>query len=127
MRSSRHRPDLVHPPAETLDLLDVLHALADPTRMIIVNTLRSAPERACGTFPVEVAASTLSHHFRVLREAGVIHQRDDGNRRWTSLRAADLDERFPGLVDTIVASWHRQQSSFAASNPGYAGSPAALS
>jgi len=109
VRSSRHRPDLVHPPAETLDLLDVLHALADPTRMTIVATLLSTPERACGTFPVEVAASTLTHHFRVLREAGVIRQRDDGNRRWTSLRAADLEERFPSLLDPVVASW-RQQS-----------------
>ena len=113
MRSSRQRPDLVHPPAEMLDLLDVLHALADPTRMTIVATLVSDPERACGTFPVEVAASTLSHHFRVLREAGLIHQRDDGNRRWTSLRAADLEKRFPGLVSGIVEAWHRQRSQLA--------------
>jgi DNA-binding transcriptional ArsR family regulator len=120
VRSSRQRPDPVHPPAETLDLLDVLHALADPTRMTIVATLLSAPERACGTFPVEVAASTLSHHFRVLREAGLIHQRDDGNRRWTSLRAADLEERFPGLVDTIVGAWHQQESRLAAGDQGTA-------
>jgi DNA-binding transcriptional ArsR family regulator len=112
----------VHPPTETLDLLDVLHALADPTRMTIVATLQSAPERACGTFPVEVAASTLSHHFRVLREAGLIHQRDDGNRRWTSLRAADLEERFPGLVDTIVEAWHHQQSRLVADDHERAGS-----
>jgi DNA-binding transcriptional ArsR family regulator len=98
----------------------VLHALADPTRMTIVATLLSAPERACGTFPVEVAASTLSHHFRVLREAGLIHQRDDGNRRWTSLRAADLEERFPGLVDTIVGAWHQQESRLAAGDQGTA-------
>jgi DNA-binding transcriptional ArsR family regulator len=98
-------------------LLDVLHALADPTRMTIVATLLSTPERACGTFPVEVAASTPSHHFRVLREAGVIHQRDDGNRRWTSLRAADLEKRFPGLVDTIFEAWHHQQSEGAAAAP----------
>lgn len=108
MRSSRQRPDLVHPPAEALDLLDVLHALADPTRMTIVATLLSNPERACGTFPVAVAASTLSHHFRVLREAGLIHQRDDGNRRWTSLRTADLEQRFPGLVGITVAAWQHQ-------------------
>jgi DNA-binding transcriptional ArsR family regulator len=112
----------VHPPAETLDLLDVLHALADPTRMTIVATLLSAPERACGTFPVEVAASTLSHHFRVLREAGVIRQRDDGNRRWTSLRAADLEERFPRLVDTTVEAWHHQQCQLVAGNHGRADS-----
>lgn len=110
MRPSRHRPELTHPPADQLNLLDVLHALADPTRMIIVATLLATPEKACGSFPVEVAASTLSHHFRVLREAGVIHQRDDGNRRWTSLRAADLEARFPGLLGVVVPAWQRQHA-----------------
>lgn len=111
MRSSRRRPELTHPDAESLDLLEVLHALADPTRMVIVSTLLASPERACGTFPVEVAASTLSHHFRVLREAGVIHQRDDGTRRWASLREPDLEKRFPGLLETVVSAWRRQELS----------------
>lgn len=86
----------------------MLHALSDPTRMTIVQTLRADPERACGTFPVDVAPSTLTHHFRVLREAGVIHQREEGNRRWTTLRNDDLDERFPGLLDRIVTAYDRQ-------------------
>jgi DNA-binding transcriptional ArsR family regulator len=51
---------------------------------------------------VTVAPSTLTHHFRVLREAGVIHQREDGNRRWTTLRYTDLQSRFPGVVDTVL-------------------------
>jgi DNA-binding transcriptional ArsR family regulator len=98
------RPPLVHPDVVDMKLVAVLHALADPTRLTIVRTLRAAPERPCGTFPVRVAPSTLSHHFRVLREAGVIRQRDDGNRRWTMLRLSDLDARFPGLIDTVLAS-----------------------
>ncbi len=104
-RSQRGRGTLIHPEAAELDLLDVLHALSDPTRMTIVQTLCVDPERACGTFPVEVASSTLTHHFRVLREAGVIRQREDGNRRWTTLRLDDLQARFPGLLDTIVAAY----------------------
>ena len=104
MRSSRQRPELTHPPAESLDLLDVLHALADPTRMTIVATLHSVPEQACGTFPVQVAASTLTHHFRVLREAGVIRQRLEGTTRLNSLRRDDLDSQFPGLVDAVLAA-----------------------
>lgn len=104
-RSQRGRGTLIHPEAAELDVLDVLHALSDPTRMTIVQTLRADPERACGTFPVEVAPSTLTHHFRVLREAGVIRQREDGNRRWTTLRLDDLQARFPGLLDTIMASY----------------------
>ena len=104
-RSQRRRPTLIHPEPDEFDLLDILHALSDPTRMTIVQTLRAAPERACGTFPVDVAPSTLTHHFRVLREAGVIRQREDGNRRWTALRGEDLETRFPGLLDAIVTAY----------------------
>ena len=106
-RSQSRRQALIHPEPDEFDVLDILHALSDPTRMTIVQTLRAAPERACGTFPVDVAPSTLTHHFRVLREAGVIRQREDGNRRWTTLRAADLEHRFPGLLDTVMASYER--------------------
>ena len=104
-RSQRGRTTPAHPEPAEFDVLDVLHALSDPTRMTIVRTLRAAPERACGTFPVDVAPSTLTHHFRVLRESGVIRQRDDGNRRWTTLREDDLNDRFPGLLDAIVTAY----------------------
>lgn len=96
------RPPLVHPRIQDLTLIDVLHALADPTRLTIVQTLRNDPERPCGTFPVTVAPSTLTHHFRVLREAGLIAQREEGNRRWTTLRDTDLEDRFPRVIDTIL-------------------------
>jgi DNA-binding transcriptional ArsR family regulator len=75
--------------------------------MKIAQTLLESPERACGTFNVDVAPSTLSHHFRVLREAGVVRQREDGNRRWTSLRHDDLEHRFPGLLEQIVGHYAR--------------------
>ncbi|MEW2622441.1 helix-turn-helix domain-containing protein [Streptomyces sp. NPDC048106] len=103
--TSRRRAALAHPRPEEIDLFDVLHALADPTRMTIVHTLRTEPERPCGTFPVDVAPSTLSHHFKVLREAGLIHQREEANRRLTALRGAELDERFPGLLDAVLAAY----------------------
>jgi DNA-binding transcriptional ArsR family regulator len=105
MPRSPRRPALIHPAPEDFTVLDILHALSDPTRMTVVLTLRASPERACGTFPVEVAPSTLTHHFRVLREAGIIRQREDGNRRWTTLREADLETRFPGLLDAIVTAY----------------------
>lgn len=120
-RSQRRQAVLEHPDVGDLDLLDVLHALSDPTRMTIVRTLVTSPERSCGTFPVDVAPSTLSHHFRVLREAGVIRQREDGNRKWTSLRDADLSARFPGLLDTIIAADAAQQNRSAFVEPGASG------
>jgi DNA-binding transcriptional ArsR family regulator len=107
MPRSQRRPELQHPGTGQLDLLDVLHALSDPTRMTIVSTLRSTAERPCGTFGVDVAPSTLTHHFRVLREAGVIRQREDGNKRWTSLRTDDLQARFPGILDAILAAYEQ--------------------
>ncbi len=96
------RPALHHPPTDQIALIDVLRALADPTRLTIVHTLRKDTERPCGTFPVTVAPSTLTHHFRLLRDAGVIAQREDGSRRWTTLRTADLESRYPGLLDAIL-------------------------
>lgn len=106
-RLNRARAELSHPGSDEIDLLDVLHALSDPTRMTIARTLLESPERSCGTFDVDVAPSTLSHHFRVLREAGIIRQREEGNRRLTSLRHDDLQERFPGLLDQIVSHYER--------------------
>ncbi|MFI6845036.1 ArsR/SmtB family transcription factor [Kitasatospora sp. NPDC050467] len=108
--STRRKAPLAHPETGEIDLFDVLHALADPTRMTIVRILRSETERACGTFPVDVAPSTLSHHFKVLRESGVVRQREEANRRLTALRAADLEQRFPGLLDTVLAAHARAEA-----------------
>lgn len=123
-RYGRRRPRLVHPEADAIDILDVLHALAEPTRMAIVQALRVDSELACGTFPVDVAPSTLTHHFRVLREAGVIRQRDDGQRRWTALRRDELDTRFPGLLDTVIDAYTRQRTGPRSTTPATVGTPA---
>jgi DNA-binding transcriptional ArsR family regulator len=93
------------PRREDLRVEDVLQALGDPIRLSIVRTLYSEPgERPCGTFGLPVAKSTASHHFRVLREAGVITQRASGRERLTELRGDDLDARFPGLLASVVGA-----------------------
>ncbi|HWG09294.1 MAG TPA: helix-turn-helix transcriptional regulator [Solirubrobacteraceae bacterium] len=93
-----------HPATAELDLATVLHALSDPQRLQIVRELAADPEpRACGGFDLKVTKSTCTHHFRVLREAGVIEQQQLGTSRLNSLRRADLDERFPGLLDAVLA------------------------
>ena len=104
MPRSQRRQALIHPEPDEFDVLDILHALSDPTRMTIVQTLRAAPERACGTFPVDVAPSTLTHHFRVLREAGLIRQYYVGTARMNALRRAEIDAAFPGLLDAVVTA-----------------------
>jgi DNA-binding transcriptional ArsR family regulator len=95
---------LTHPRRDELELAAVLHALSDPVRLRIVAGLAGGDGRSCGSFELPVTKSTCTHHFKVLREAGVIHQRPEGTARINTLRRGDLDARFPGLLDTIVAS-----------------------
>lgn len=94
------------PRREDLRLEDVLQALGDPVRLSIVRTLYGelGAQRPCGTFGLPVAKSTASHHFRVLREAGVIHQRAAGRERLTDLRSEDLEARFPGLLQSVIGA-----------------------
>ena len=94
---------LYHPAREDLELAAVLHALSDPHRLEIIRMLAADPQpRPCGTFGLDVSKSTLTHHFRVLREAGVIEQRRVGTSKLTSLRRDDLEGRFPGLLDAVL-------------------------
>jgi DNA-binding transcriptional ArsR family regulator len=91
-------------PAE-VSVQDALDALADPVRRAMVRTLADSPDwtRACGTFDLPLAKATLSHHFAVLRATGLIEQRDEGSRRLNRLRKLEFDERFPGLLDIVLA------------------------
>lgn len=91
------------PEAGGLELARVLEALADPVRLQIVVAL-AAGEQACGSFPLPVGDSTRSHHLRILREAGVTRTRVLGTRRLVSLRRDDLERRFPGLLDSVLAA-----------------------
>jgi DNA-binding transcriptional ArsR family regulator len=96
---------LYHPATEDLELPAVLHALSDPQRLHIVRELdRDPAPRPCGSFGLEVSKSTSTHHFRVLREAGVVSQQLLGTAKLTALRREDLDERFPGLLDAVLQS-----------------------
>jgi DNA-binding transcriptional ArsR family regulator len=113
--ASRTATELVHPDRAHLRFTAVLDALSDPVRLAIVARLADVEpdgELACRTFALPVSKSTQSGHFRVLREAGVIHQRDEGTRRLNRLRRDDLDARFPGLLHLaihhgreVIASW----------------------
>jgi DNA-binding transcriptional ArsR family regulator len=90
------------PAVEELDLASILHALSDPMRLRIVAALAHEGERACGSIDLPIVKSTCTHHFRVLRESGVIRQRIVGTTRLNSLRREELDSRFPGLLDAVL-------------------------
>lgn len=81
-----------------------LLALADPVRRTLVRELAGADdwERSCGSFDVPVTKATLSRHFAVLRDAGLLEQRDAGPKRLNRLRRPEFEARFPGLLDLAL-------------------------
>ncbi|BCM69472.1 hypothetical protein EASAB2608_04806 [Streptomyces sp. EAS-AB2608] len=101
-------PDpLPEPAVSDLRLETVLAALSDPLRLRIVRKLLLESEdfdHTCGWFGLDRPKSSLTHHFRALREAGITRQRQYGLERRSHVRVADLNSRFPGLLD-LVADW----------------------
>ncbi|MEV4347166.1 helix-turn-helix domain-containing protein [Actinoplanes sp. NPDC049596] len=94
------------PDRADLDLATVLGALADPIRLTYVRILARTPgEIRCGDVlkdtDITISKSTLSHHLKVLREAGLTHTRVIGVRRFITLRRDDLSARFPGLIEAV--------------------------
>jgi DNA-binding transcriptional ArsR family regulator len=96
--------DLHEPPTSEIRLTEVLHALSDPLRLQVAKRLTEDQECSCSRLGVSVSKSTLSHHLKVLREAGITHTRVVGTTRLVSLRAAELEERFPGVLDSVLAA-----------------------
>ena len=94
-----------HPYREEIDLSAVLHALSDPQRRGIVAELAVSGEpRPCGNFAPGITKSTRTHHFRVLREAGLVEQWKEGTSKMSRLRREDIDALFPGLLDSVLGA-----------------------
>lgn len=112
------RRDLVrnlhHPRVDEVTLPDVLHALSDPVRLKIVRALAECQEQSCSAVEASVSKSTLSHHFKVLREAGLTHTRVNGTHRYVSLRRDELEDRFPGLLRSVLEASRNESERAAA-------------
>ncbi|WP_395296712.1 ArsR/SmtB family transcription factor [Kitasatospora hibisci] len=94
-----------HPDVRTVGLQQAMEALVDPVRRLIVRELHAAPrDLACGAIDLPVSKSTATHHFHVLREAGLIRQYYVGTSRMNALRAEEFDEAFPGLLGAVVGA-----------------------
>ena|SRR5579859_890053 len=93
------------PARESLSLATVLHALGDSTRLELVRRASANPDSTCSALAdgLNVPLSTLTNHFRILREAGLISMTVDGRHRRCSVRAEDLHNRFPDLLDPILS------------------------
>ena len=88
-----------------VELPAVMQAMSDPCRLAIVRQLLQSKGRAlaCKEVELEVAKATRSHHFEVLRAAGIIFTQMDGTKCMTSVRQVELNKRFPGLLKLISA------------------------
>ncbi|TQF06997.1 ArsR family transcriptional regulator [Kitasatospora acidiphila] len=92
-----------HPDPRTVSLQQVLDALVDPVRRSIVTQLDGArADVKCGEFDLPVSKSTATHHFRILREAGLIRQYYAGTARMNELRGAEVEAAFPGLLAAVI-------------------------
>jgi DNA-binding transcriptional ArsR family regulator len=92
------------PDKSEFDLIQILRALGDPIRLNIVTALADGEPhpRSEGVRRADVTKSTMSHHFKVLREAGLTRTIVDGRNQSCQLRRAELDERFPGLIEALI-------------------------
>ncbi|MFF5973191.1 ArsR/SmtB family transcription factor [Streptomyces sp. NPDC012769] len=101
---------LEHPAREEIRLEAVLHALSDPVRLRIVRCMARGDGDAfsCSYFALPVTKSTSTHHFRVLRESGVVRQVYQGTAKLNMLRRDDLDALFPGLLHSILTAAEAQ-------------------
>jgi DNA-binding transcriptional ArsR family regulator len=101
---------LAHPAMSEVTLTTVLNALSDPVRLRLVTLLLEGDSRSCAPdlWGVEIHKSTLSHHYKVLREAGLTHTIVEGRTRSVELRKAELEERFPGLLAFLGAAAERE-------------------
>lgn len=97
---------LNHPTREQIRLENVLNALGNPLRLSVVRALAVNGQRPCGTLLQGQSKSTMTHHWRVLRESGVIWQRPYGREYLLSLRHEDLNARFPGLLDSLLGAFN---------------------
>ncbi|MFG2295733.1 ArsR/SmtB family transcription factor [Streptomyces sp. NPDC048603] len=110
---------LAHPEPAEIRLEAVLHALSDPVRLSIVRDLAEAEagngaELPCSYFDLPVTKSTTTHHFRVLRESGVVRQTYRGTAKLNGLRRADLEKLFPGLLDSVLTAAEAEAGRLAA-------------
>lgn len=91
-----------HPALAEVTLAAALHALGDPARLAIVRIAARGDELPCAAFEIGLPKATASRHFQVLREAGLIRQRQHGTQRLTSLRGEEFRARFPGLLEAVL-------------------------
>jgi DNA-binding transcriptional ArsR family regulator len=106
---------LRHPDIESITVADILHALADPVRLAIVNELMEAGSgmncvETMSRAKIVLAKSTCSQHFQILRDAGLIRCERKGVELTSRLRIRELEGRFPGLLKSILEAYKKEKA-----------------
>jgi len=97
-----------HPRIEQIELTDLMHALSDPSRVEIVRCMaQQARPMTCIEITRDRPKSSMSHHFKILRETGVIATRIEGKEHFNTLRTAELEQKFPGLLRALLRAIQR--------------------
>lgn len=92
-----------HPTIEQVELTDIMYALADPTRLEIVARLAKAGRKmTCGEFDLNRPKSSMSHHFKILRSAGLVETVIDGTEHMNSLRIEEIERKYPGVLQSVL-------------------------
>lgn len=98
--------DILHPDLAQISIAQVLHGFADPARLHMVKTMHDLGECPCSLVyaTLGLSKSNASHHFRVLRENGILQRTQRGSQQYAALRAKELEDRFPGLLSSVLAN-----------------------
>lgn len=92
-----------HPPIDQVELTDIMYALSDPARIEIVGRLAQADRQmTCGELDLNRPKSSMSHHFKILRAAGIVETVIDGKEHLNSLRLAEIEQKFPGVLNAVL-------------------------
>jgi len=92
-----------HPTIEQVELTDIMYALADPTRLEIIALLAKAGKKlTCGEINLNRPKSSMSHHFKILRGAGLVQTLIEGTEHMNSLRLAEIEQKYPGVLESVL-------------------------
>lgn len=92
-----------HPNIDQVELTDIMYALSDPTRIEIVGRLASAGRKlTCGELDLNRPKSSMSHHFKILRAAGLVETLIEGTEHMNSLRVEEIEQKFPGVLNSVL-------------------------
>lgn len=99
-----------HPSLEQVELTDIMYALSDPTRLEIVARLANAGRKmTCGEFDLNRPKSSMSHHFKILRTAGLVETLIEGTEHLNALRVEEIEQKFPGVLQSVLRALNPAQ------------------